>query len=142
MPYLLGLDFGQKRIGVAVSDESASMAFPHGMIPFNSRKSVLQEIQKILKDYPAKLIVVGLPMTLKGEMGPAALKIKEHLNWFEAELKTVSWVLWDERLTTKEVERVLLAADVSRDKRKGVRDQLAAQRILQNYIDYQGNKPS
>lgn len=141
MPFLLGLDFGQKRIGVAVSDESRSMAFPLTMIPFNGRKQVMQDLQKIMRQHPADTIVVGLPVTLAGHLGPAALKIKEHVKWFEAEMRDQAWILWDERLTTKEVERVLLAADMSREKREGVRDQLAAQRILQTYMDFTRNQP-
>ncbi len=140
MGVLLGLDFGQKRIGVAVSDEMGGMAFPLTMVPFDSRKQVVKDLTKILSQHGADTIVVGLPLTLSGQLGPAALKIKEHVKWFESEMKTVAWVLWDERLTTKEVERVLLDADMSRGKREKVRDQLAAQRILQTYLDFHRNR--
>jgi putative Holliday junction resolvase len=61
------------------------------------------------------------------------------VDWFEQHLK-LSWILWDERLTTQEVERILIAADVRRDKRKEVRDKLAAQRILQNYLDFKRSR--
>lgn len=134
MPVLLGLDFGQVRIGVAVSDEAGSMAFPLGMIEFKSRKHVLAELEKIFTQYHARKIIVGLPKTMKGEIGPAAQKVMENVEWFKAATDR-EWILWDERLTTKEVERILIDADVRREKRKEVRDQLAAQRILQSYLD-------
>lgn len=95
-----------------------------------------EELGKLVEEYQASKIVVGLPRTLKGEIGPAAQKV---IDWVE-DLKSkigCSWVFWDERLSSQEVERVLLAADVSREKRKLVRDQLAAQRILQSYVDAQ-----
>lgn len=140
MPVMLGIDFGLKRIGVAVSDEMMSMAFPLTVIGFVSRKQVLAELQKIVKEYQVVKIVAGLPKTLKGEIGPAAEKIIKHVDWFRSEMD-VPWDLSDERMTTAEVERVLLDADVSRDKRKEVRDQLAAQRILQVYLDIIRNGP-
>lgn len=134
MPVLLGIDFGEKRVGVAVSDETGRMAFPLKVLHFESRKQLLAEIEKIVVEYKVTEIVAGLPKTLKGEIGPAAEKVLKHVDWFRSQMK-VSWELSDERMSTAEVERVLLDADVRRDKRKEVRDQLAAQRILQSYLD-------
>lgn len=141
MPVMLGIDFGLKRIGVAVSDEMMSMAFPLTVIEFVSRKQVLAELQKIIKEYGVIKVVAGLPRTLKGEIGPAAEKIISHVDWFRGQME-IPWDLSDERMTTAEVERVLLDADVSREKRKEVRDQLAAQRILQVYLDIMKNGPN
>ena len=133
---LLGFDFGSKRIGVAVVQAGTTIALPAGMIERKGREQVLEEIRKLIRSYKAWKVVVGLPKTLKGEMGPAAEKLEKEMEWFRANLE-VPLVLWDERLSSKEVERVLLEADVSRAKRKEVVDQLAAQRILQNYLDSQ-----
>ena len=135
MEVLLGLDFGEKRIGVAVTDEAGMMALPLKVIEFRGRKQLLEELTRLADEYRVKKIIVGLPKTLKGEIGPAAQKVMKHVDWFKPFLDR-AWIFWDERLTTGEVERVLLAADVSRAKRKEVRDQLAAQRILQNYMDF------
>ena len=135
---LMGLDFGEKRIGVAVTDEAGMMALPLETIPFRGRKQFLGEMIRLIDQHRVKKIVVGLPKTLKGEIGPAAQKVTGHVEWFKAFID-LPWIFWDERLTTGEVERVLLAADMSRAKRKEVRDQLAAQRILQNYMDHQRN---
>lgn len=135
----LGLDFGEKRIGVAVTDEAGMMALPLDVIPFQGRRQVLDVLKKLIQDYRAGEIVVGLPKTMKNEIGPAAQKILEHVEWFRKHLETPI-VLWDERLTTQEIERLLIEADMSRARRKEVRDQLAAQRILQTYLDHQKSR--
>lgn len=131
---LLGLDFGQKRIGVAVVQAGTNIAFPLAVIPNKGRGQVLQEIKKIVLEKKIGTIVVGLPMTLKGEVGIAAEKLIKEVEWLRTQL-AIPVVLHDERLSSKEVERVLIDADVRRDKRKEIIDQLAAQRILQNYLD-------
>ena len=135
MSSLLGLDFGEKRVGIAVSDEMQILAEPLTVIEFRGRKQLLGELQKLVEAYKVHEIIVGLPKTLKGEIGPAAQKIMGHVEWFQPHFPQ-KWILWDERLSTQEVEKFLIAADVRRDRRKEVRDQLAAQRILQNYLDY------
>jgi len=91
-----------------------------------------------VKSYRAEKIVVGLPVTLKGEMGIAAGKLMKEMEWFRANL-AVPVIMWDERLSSKEAERVLLEADLSRDRRKEVIDKLAAQRVLQCYLDHSAN---
>ena len=139
MEVLLGLDFGEKRIGVAVTDEAGMMAFPLETVEFRGRKQFLEELTRIVDEYRVKKIIVGLPKTLKGEIGPAAKNIIEHVEWLKGFLGK-PWIFWDERLTTAEVERVLLEGDASRAKRRDVRDKLAAQRILQNYMDYHRNQ--
>ena len=136
MASLIGLDFGEKRIGVAVSDESATVATPLTTLEFQSRKQLLAEITRLVDEYNVTKIVVGLPKTLKGEIGPSAQKIMAHIEWLKGQLDR-AWVFWDERLSTQEIERVLLSADVSRGRRREVRDRLAAQRILQSYLDHQ-----
>ena len=135
----MGLDWGEKRVGVAVCNEGTTIAMGLMTLEFKSRAYLVSEISRLVKEYQAEKIIVGLPKTLKGEAGPAAQKITEQVEWLKSQV-AVAWEFWDERLSTAEVERVLLAANVSRWQRKEVRDQLAAQRILQNYIDYQKNK--
>ncbi|HNX68585.1 MAG TPA: Holliday junction resolvase RuvX [Candidatus Omnitrophota bacterium] len=137
---VLGLDFGEKRIGVAFVAEGTTIAFPLTVIPNKGRGQVLQEIKKIVLEKKIGKIVAGLPVTMKGEVGIAAEKITKEVEWFRTQL-AVPVVLWDERLSSKEVERVLIEADVRRDRRKEIIDQLAAQRILQNFIDSGANAP-
>ena len=131
---LLGLDLGEKRIGVAFVPAGTTIAFPVKTIEVRGREQVLVQIQKLILEHKAEKVVVGLPKTLKGEMGIAAQKRVREVEWYQSRLG-VPVVMWDERLSSKEVERVLISADVSRERRKEVMDQLAAQRILQNYLD-------
>jgi putative Holliday junction resolvase len=79
-------------------------------------------------------IIVGFPRTLAGEAGVAAEKISKQVEWLKSQIP-LEWVFWDERFTTVEAERVLLAAGLSREKRRNLRDRLSAQRILQSYLD-------
>lgn len=125
---------GEKRIGVAFVPEGTSIAFPLTVIQKKGREQVLAEIRKFVQEHRIAKIVVGLPKTLKGEIGIAAEKILKEVEWYKTQV-ALPWILWDERLSSKEVERVLIDADVRREKRKEIIDQLAAQRILQNYID-------
>ena len=131
---LLGLDLGEKRIGVAFVPAGTTMAFPVKTIEVKGREQVLIQIQKLILEHKAEKVVVGLPKTLKGEMGIAAQKRVQEVEWYQSRV-SVPMVMWDERLSTKEVERMLIGADMSRERRKEVIDQLAAQRILQNYLD-------
>jgi len=133
---LLGLDLGEKRIGVAFVPAGTTMAFPVKTIEVRGREQVLAEIKKLILEHKAEKVVVGLPITMKGEMGIAATKRVQEVEWYQSRI-TEPMVMWDERLSSKEVERMLISADVRRDRRKEVIDQLAAQRILQNYLDCQ-----
>ena len=135
---LLGLDMGEKRIGVAIVPAGTNIAFPLTVISKKGREQVLHEIQNIIRENRIEKVVVGLPRTMKGEVGIAAEKILKEVEWYKTQV-ALPWVLWDERLSSKEVERMLIEADVRRDRRKEIIDKLAAQRILQNYLDSQTN---
>lgn len=131
---LLGLDLGEKRVGVAVVPQGTTMAFPLKTILRTGREKFAATIEALVKEQKAEKIVIGFPRTLKGMVGPAAKKVADDVEWLKTRW-SVPVVLWDEWLSTKEVNRVLIEADVSREKRKEVIDQLAAQRILQSYLD-------
>ena len=134
MTVSLGMDLGEKRIGIAVSDEMGLVANSLVTLAYTGRKHFLEDFKKILSEYNPKMVVVGLPKTLKGETGPAAQRVLDQVEWLKKEIP-LKWVLWDERFTTQEVEKMLISADISRGKRKKVKDALAAQRILQSYLD-------
>lgn len=135
MPVTLGLDLGAKRVGFAVTDEGGIMALPLKTLEIRGRNHLLDELKAVVAQYRVAEIVVGLPKTLKGEIGPAAQLVLETVEWFKPRLE-IPWILWDERMTSQEVERVLQEADMTGSRRKEVRDQLAAQRILQSYLDF------
>lgn len=130
----MGLDLGEKRAGVARSDETATIAEAFSTLFFTGKKDLLGQLKNLFEEMKPEKIVVGMPTTLRGEKGPAAEKIEKLVVWLKDHLKG-EWVFWDERFSTVEAERVLLEADLSRAKRKNLRDQIAAQRILQNYLD-------
>ncbi|MBN1689093.1 MAG: Holliday junction resolvase RuvX [Candidatus Omnitrophica bacterium] len=138
---LLGLDLGEKRVGLAVTDELGQMAFPLTTLDYQSQSDFIEKLKKVVEEYRVRKIIVGLPKTLKGEIGIAAKKIMKRVEGFRTMLN-IEWELWDERLSTKESERVLLSADISRARRKEVQDRLAAQRILQSYLECRNKQGS
>ena len=135
----LGLDFGEKRIGMARSDELSFMAHPVGFIQYRDENQAFQEIKKATDECHMEKVVIGLPKTMKGEIGPQAQKV---LAFVESLRKHVTCpiVTWDERLTTVQAERALIDQDVSRAKRKTKRDAIAAEIMLQSYLDFSKRK--
>lgn len=139
---ILGLDYGTKTTGVAVSDPLGWTAQGVEIIRRQEEehhKATLNRIAEICEQYKVEKIVLGLPKNMNntiGERGEKTLIFKQKL---EAKLK-LPVVTWDERLSTVAAESVLLEADVSRKKRKNVIDKLAATIILQNYLDANGGK--
>lgn len=132
------MDVGDVRIGVAVSDPLGSMALPRDTIERKSLQDDLARLRDIVAEVKAVRIVAGLPLTLEGERGPQAEKVLAFVEEVKREL-AIEVVLQDERFSTKSVERALIQADVSRKKRKSVVDKLAAQQILQTYLDRQAS---
>jgi putative Holliday junction resolvase len=131
---ILALDHGTKRIGVAVSDEMKMIATPLEFILAEPFAPFLERLKQLIREKEVELILVGLPRNMDGSYGPAALKVQE----FVAVLKETIAVpikLWDERLTSAQANRFLIAADVRRDKRKEKVDKTAAAILLQSYLD-------
>lgn len=134
MRTILGLDYGTKRIGLAVSDPSAELALPVRSVEIDGEEQALQVVAEEVADRGADSVVIGLPLNMDGSKGPMAEKVEAFARRL-SERTGVPVVPHDERLTTWSVEQTLIEADVSRRKRKGVRDKLAAQAILQSYLD-------
>lgn len=133
---IAGLDIGSKTIGVAISDALKLTAQGLKTIKWseNNISSADEQLALIFQQYDVSEIVIGLPKNMDGsigERGEASISFKAHLE----EKFHLPVHLWDERLTTIAAERVLLEADVSRQKRKKVIDKMAAVMILQNYLD-------
>ncbi|EDP11410.1 Holliday junction resolvase RuvX [Amedibacillus dolichus] len=134
---VLGLDLGSRTLGVSVSDALGMIAQPVTTIRFEEEDydSAFGQVQTYIKEYQIKTVVLGLPKHMNGDVGirgDISIMFKERL-----ETLGVTVVLWDERLTTVAAQRILIAADVSRKKRKKVIDQMAAVQILQGYLDSQ-----
>ena len=132
---MLALDVGEKRIGVAVSDEAGKVALPvDTVVRGESLENDLVQIAEIAQSRGAQRIVIGLPTSLKGQPGPAA----QQMTAFAAALRQatpVEVVLWDERLTTVIAERAIRMAGVRRSQRRQHIDQVAAALILQSYLE-------
>lgn len=133
---LMGLDVGDRRIGVALSDEDGLVAFPLEVINRTSRAKDIGRISALIDQYGVRQVVVGMPRTLAGRIGPQAQKVQDFSERLRAGL-SVPVVSWDERLTTAEVEKLLVSADLSRRRRREVVDKLAATLILNSYLDFQ-----
>jgi len=139
MSVTLGIDFGERRVGLAITDEAGMMALPFKTLEIRGRKHLLAELTEIVRLYAVEDIVMGLPKTLKGEIGEAARKVMEEAAWYETRLGlTINF--WDERLTSQEAERYLQEAEIHYSRRKELRDQIAAQKILQSYLDFQRSR--
>jgi len=131
---ILALDHGTKRIGVAVSDETKTIAQPLEYIPAEPFADFLARLKKLLVEKEIDLVLIGLPRNMDGSCGPAALKVQT----FVAVLKdaiTVPIKTWDERLTSAQANRILIQGNVRRDKRKEKVDKMAAAILLQSYLD-------
>lgn len=131
----MGLDYGDKTIGVAVSDEMGWTAQGLEVIRRKSEQDDLARLRAIIATYDVGEIVVGLPRNMNGTIGPRGEICKEFAQYLTETLQ-LPVHLWDERLTTVAAQRTLLEADVSRKKRKLVVDKLAASLILQGYLDF------
>jgi len=130
---VLALDIGTKRIGVAISDELGWIAQPMTVIKRKSDEQVLRRIEEIVKKNEVSEIVVGLPLTLRGEIGKSACmvlafveKLKEYLH--------IPIITWDESFSSAQAEKALIQADISRLKRKKVIDKIAAALILESFL--------
>ena len=131
---ILSLDIGEKRIGMALSDELGFIAQPLETLHRETENADFEEIKKIAQALGVTEVVVGLPLNMDGTIGPNAKKAYDFVEKLKKKLKTPV-KLWDERLTTLEANRILIEAGISRKKRKKLDDKLAAQLILQSYLD-------
>jgi len=134
---VLGLDIGDRTIGVAVCDPLGLTA--QGITTVK-RKSIvidIEEIKKICIQYDVETIVSGLPKNMNGTIGPQGEKVQRFCEKIK-EILNFEVKMWDERLTTVAANRVMLEGDLSRSKRKKIVDKIAAVFILQGYLDSLG----
>ena len=131
---IMGLDYGEKRIGVAISDELKMTAQGITVIKRTLLDKDIERIKELALEYNVSEIVIGIPKNMNGTLGFMAEEVKE----FAKEIKkkiSIPVELQDERLSSKAAERTLLEGDVSRKKRKEVIDKMAAVYLLQGYLD-------
>jgi len=130
---VLALDYGTRRVGVAVSDPLGISAQAHSVLD-GADPGLMGNISRLATELGAERIVVGLPLSLDGSEGPAAAAVRR----FAAEVGAATGLpieLLDERFTTVSADRVLVEAGLSERRRRGVRDRVAAAVLLQSYLD-------
>ena len=132
---VLAVDLGEKRIGLALSDPLRVTAQPLSVEPAIGPRKDVSRICELVVENDVDTVVVGLPLLLSGEEGENAAQARAFRDRLAARLPGVRVELWDERLTTAEAERVMVAADVRRRRRKQKIDALAAVLILQSFLD-------
>ncbi len=133
----LGLDLGSKTLGIAISDAFGMIARVYDTLRFtdDDYDFAVNKTKEICEKEGIKIVVLGYPKHMNGDKGIRAVISEE----FKTKLETICNVkveLWDERLTSIAVDRVMIQGNLSRDKRKQKKDELAAVVILQNYLDY------
>ncbi len=135
MQRAVAIDYGKARIGLAVESPLHSFAMPHGVISCHRElETTIDRILERLSDIEISYFVVGLPLLLNGKDSPLSVEVRE----FAAKLSQkaqVPHVFWDERLTSKQVDKFLQSQQIKRKKRDKLSDPLAATLILQSYLD-------
>ncbi len=137
MKPILALDFGRARIGVAISDELQFLAHPLETIPANEKPA--ERIAEIVHARKVECVVAGLPKRMNGQLGEAAAEVQQFVEKLRSILPCPV-VTWDERLTTVAAHRALRDAGKKTRQTRGYVDQVAAQMILQSYLDHRAQK--
>jgi len=136
---VLGLDYGSRRIGVAVSDPLGFTAQPLPPIIRSGDRKDIEEIGRLTAELEISSVVLGLPLLMNGEEGPTAARTRKFGALIDARLN-IPVVMWDERLTTVQAERHLIESNLSRERRKELRDSLSAMFLLQSILDLRNRK--
>lgn len=131
----LSLDIGDKTIGIAVSDPLGFTAQGVKTIQRTSNKNDIKELGELISQYEVETLIIGLPKHMNGTEGERCELVRKFAAKVQAAYPAVNQIFWDERLSTVAAEKSLIAADVSRKKRKKVIDKMAAVYILQGYLD-------
>ena len=135
---ILGLDVGERRIGVALSDASGRLASPLTTIGAVPQAQAIERIGRLCAEHVVVALVIGLPLTLRGEVGPQATAVQRFAEAL-GQAVTLPIEFFDERLTTAAADQLLREMGVKPEKRKLQLDQVAASIILQDYLDQQHN---
>ena len=132
---VLGLDVGSRRLGVAVSDPTGTVASPLATLTRRTPDEDARALAGLAAEHEAAVVVVGLPVTLAGREGPAARAVRAYLEQLRSRLPELDFRLADERLSTVAAERALVGGGVRRRARRAVVDQVAASLFLQAWLD-------
>ncbi len=131
---ILGIDYGTRRVGAALSDPGRTMAFPAEVYELRGPVQDARHYREVVRENEVERIVIGLPLHTSGREGKLASRVRTFGDWLATATERPV-VYFDERYTTVEAEQRLLDAGLTRQRRKALRDQLAAQIMLQSYLD-------
>lgn len=150
----LGIDYGLKKIGISISDDTGTIAFPLRYISNNSFKSIFENLINIILDENVGVVVVGMPLGLKGKQTELSMETSKFIGKFQSNISTyrdknpgeaerlgdIKVVTYDERFSTMQAQKSLISLNVKRKKRKEVVDSVASTLVLQSYLDkYKNN---
>ena len=131
---ILGIDFGDKNIGLAVSDRLQITAQPLTLYRTQGKQKDLIYFKKLSAEYEIEKIVIGLPLRMNGTLGTRTEKTKAFASWLEKTLN-LPIVFWDERLTTKQAFKILNEQNIRPQRKKNLKDQISATLILSSYLE-------
>ena len=132
----LALDIGTERVGVAISDPLGTSAQPGPTLSRSPDEVFFGSLADLLKEWVVAEVVVGLPRGLSGQQGESAKAVLALVTEFERRWPDIRWSTWDERFTTRAAEQALRSAPKKTRRRKGLRDRIAAQLILEGYLRF------
>ena len=134
----LGIDFGLKRIGLSLSDDTQTIAFPFKYILNESLKKTISELKEILDKENIGLVVIGMPIGLKGKQTEISVKIEEFIYELKEKIdERITIAVYDERFSSVQAQKSLIEQNIKRKKRKEKIDSVASTFILQSYLDRQ-----
>ncbi len=133
---IMGIDYGDSRVGIALSDPLMITAQGHATLPNKVYPKMIDSVVKIAEEYKVDRIVIGMPKNLNGSLGDRAEVTKKFYSDLKEKLTDTEIILWDERLTTVQAAGILNVTNTRGKDRKNVIDTVAAAIILQSYMDY------
>ena len=137
---ILCLDLGKKRIGLAISDINQKIASPYDVIKEKKFSEILIILKNLIKKFDIGSIIIGDPINMDGSLGPKSQSSRSFISNISKDID-IPILLWDERLSTIAAEKSLIEADISRKKRGEVIDKIAANIILQSFLDFLNSNP-
>ena len=132
---ILCLDLGKKRIGLAISDINQKIASPYDVIKEKKFSEILVILKSLIKEFDIGSLIIGDPINMDGSLGPKSQSSRSFITNISKDID-IPILLWDERLSTVAAEKSLIEADISRKKRSKVIDKIAANLILQSFLDF------
>ncbi|MCK5145454.1 Holliday junction resolvase RuvX [bacterium] len=138
MGRILGLDYGKKRIGVAITDPLGIIAQPFETWQGLSRQGVIEQIRELIQGFGVVKIVIGLPLSLSGNKSRMTLEVERFAKILQEKIE-IPVVFWDERLSSVESQRAMHAMELKPSRDKGMIDRIAASILLQSYLVFQEN---